>query len=178
MFSFWNFITIFVVIQTFIIKVKVDQDVIQKRRQWIQWFSGLKENKISRLYTVLFFMRRQLFWVLILLFQDLSMILKVSVYSSIQFVYFVVLCFLRPFEKTKDMITDWINEMIYFVLCILLTYFNTENTWSSVVQNIYIWIIISNNLVLFAFEFLSCFKCKSKNFFNIFSLQDPIRLMF
>ena len=154
----------FIIFQIFATKVIVLEESPNKRRACIHWFSGLKESRISRIYSLLFWLRRQLFCVLILLFKDLNMITKISVYASIQFVYMVLCCCLRPFKMTKDAIIDSINEFIYLVLCILLVYFNTSDRWSSVISNAYIWIIISNNLVLLIFEIVCCFKWKSKNF--------------
>ena len=160
LFLFWTLITAFAFCQIFSIKLQTPQNVEEERRPCIRWFSELKENKVPRLYGVLFFVRRQVFWVLILLFQDISMIIKVYVYTSMQFMYIVALCYLLPFKYKKDMTVDWINELIYFVLCILLIYFNTEGLWSKNIQYTYIWIIISNNIMLMLFEIIFCFKCK------------------
>ena len=158
-----NMVIMFIIFQIFATKVIALEESPNKRRVCIHWFSGLKESRISRIYSLLFWLRRQLFCVLILLFKDLNMITKISVYATIQFVYMVLCCCLRPFKMTKDAIIDSINELIYLVLCILLVYFNTSDRWSSVISNAYIWIIISNNLVLLIFEIVCCFKWKSKN---------------
>ena len=160
LFLLWTLITAFAFCQIFSIKLQTSEDDVKERRPCIRWFSGLKENKISRLYGVLFFVRRQVFWVLILLFQDISMIVKVSLYVCLQFVYITILCFLRPFSFNKDMAVDLIFELIYFVLCILLTHFNTESAWNKDMQYTYIWIIISNNIVLLLFEIIFIFKWK------------------
>ena len=180
LFLFWMLITVFAFWQIFSIKLHTSEDDVKERRPCIRWFSGLKESKVSRFYGVLFFVRRQVFWVLILLFQDISMIVKVSVYASLQFVYIALLCYLQPFNYLKDMAIDWINELIYFVLCILLWFFNTENAWSMGIQYTYIWIIISNNIIMLLFEIISIFKRKSMISFKIdllflyeLHLQEP-----
>ena len=135
-----------------------------KRRLWAHWTNGLQDKLWKRIFAILFFIRRIVFWVLILLFKDLSMYLKVWSYSAIQLSYIAILCFLRPFQHTKDMLSNWVNEGVYFVLCILLTFFNTEDRWSLAVENMYIWIIISNNLILIILDIVFWFKWKSKTF--------------
>ena len=137
-----------------------------KRRLWAHWTNGLQDKLWKRIFAVLFFIRRIVFWVLILLFKDLSMYLKVWSYSAIQFSYIAILCCLRPFQHTKDMLSNWVNEGVYFVLCILLTFFNTEDRWSLAVENMYIWIIISNNLILIILDIVFWFKWKSKTFIS------------
>ena len=154
-------IIVFVIIQIFATKILTIEESPDKRRTCIHWFSGIKESRISRIYSVLFWLRRQLFCILILLVKDFDMITKISVYWSIQFVYMILCYFLRSLKKTKEAITDSISELIYFVLCILLTYFNKPDRWNLVISNAYIWIIISNNLISFIFEVVCCFKWKS-----------------
>ena len=164
----WNIIIVLWVCLIFSTKIIEDGELQFKRRRCIHWFSGLKERRISRFYTLLFFLRRQLFWVLILLFKDIKMIVKLSVYSLMQLVYIVILWFHRPFKYSKELIIDLINEFVYLSLWVLLIHFNTENAWNSVTQNLYIWIIIGNNIVLLIFEIVFCFKWKSN--FLIFIL--------
>ena len=167
---FWNIIIVLWFCLIFSTKIIEDGELQFKRRRWIHWFDGLKERRISRFYTLLFFLRRQLFWVLILLFKDMRMIIKVSVYSSMQLVYIVILWFHRPFRYSKELVIDLINEFVYLSLWALLIHFNTEDVWNSVMQNVYIWIIIGNNVVLLFFEIAFCFKWKSKFFYFLLQI--------
>ena len=63
-----------------------------KRRLWAHWTNGLQDKLWKRIFAILFFIRRIVFWVLILLFKDLSMYLKVWSYSAIQLSYIAILC--------------------------------------------------------------------------------------
>ena len=163
----WNIIIVLWVCLIFSTKIIEDGELQFKRRRCIHWFSGLKERRISRFYTLLFFLRRQLFWVLILLFKDIKMIVKVSVYSLMQLVYIVILWFHRPFKYSKELIIDLINEFVYLSLWVMLIHFNTEDVWNSVIQNVYIWIIIGNNVILLIFEIAYYFRCKSNFYFYL-----------
>ena len=129
----------------------------QKRKLWGHCFSGLQIEQSFKFYTLLFFIRREVFWVLILIFEDLDMMLKISMYSVIQFVYFAIIWVMRPFEHQKDNLIDFINEVIYLVLCLMLWYWNTSERWNSVIEYIYIYIIIANNLINLLFSIASWF---------------------
>ena len=90
------------------------------------------------------------------------MILKISVYSIIQFVYLIIVLVMRPFEFVKDYLLDLVNETIYLVLCLMLIYWNKSERWNSVVENTYICIIIANNLFIITVAFMSWIKRKKK----------------
>ena len=90
------------------------------------------------------------------------MILKISVYCVIQFVYLVIIWVMRPFEFVKDYLLDLVNETIYLVLCLMLIYWNKLERWNSVVENTYICIIIANNLFIITVAFMSWIKRKKK----------------
>ena len=156
---FWNIIAIAWIYMIF--ATKTEANTPEKGRWFIHCFKGLKESKLSRFHTLLFYTRRQLFWVLILFCKDFRMIAKIITYASMQFIYIVILWINRPFKNRKEFVIDLINELIYFSLWILLIHYNSEDRWSSMSEYAYIWIIISNNIVLLLFETIYCFKFKS-----------------
>ena len=168
LFLFWYIVVAVWFWQIFSTKIVENEDSKLQKRKCINWFDGLKERKISRIYTLLFFLRRQIFWILILLFKDLKMIIKVSTYSFIQLIYIIILCINRPLMFTKELIIDLINEIIYLVLWILLIHYNSESVWNTALQYAYIWIIIGSKVILLILEIAYCFKWKSNNQFKFY----------
>ena len=115
-----------------------------------QCFSDIKDSCQSRLMSVLFFMRRILLWVVVIIFKNTQLTTKLIIFVSIQSLYMLAILIIRPFEKMKNFMLEMINEIFYLLLWCLLFRYNTENNWTNQITQIYLWVMISNN-VLFAF---------------------------
>ena len=112
-----------------------------------QWFSDIKDLCLSRWMTTMFFVRRALLWIVVIIFKNVHLKTKLIIYVSIQSVYVLSILAIRPFEKIKNQMLEMLNEIFYLVLWSLLFKYNTENDWTNKITQIYIWIIISNNII-------------------------------
>ena len=110
---------------------------VSRHRPCGHCFDGLQRSKLRRVHALLFFVRRTAFCMLILLFADLAMLVKVWLYAAMQFAYLTTVWVLRPFEQKKDNVIEIINEFIYLILCLILTYLNAPERWSIVLQYAY-----------------------------------------
>ena len=100
-FILWNVVIIWCFIMILTTNISSNSQN-QKRKLCGHMFSGLKVQRKSKFYILLYFIRRELFWILTLLFKDLKMAFKISLFSAIQFSYLTCLWFIRPFKNTKD----------------------------------------------------------------------------
>ena len=65
------------------------------------------------------------------------------------------------FQRNKNNIIEIANEWYYLVLVSLLSYFNSPDRWSEIIESVYLYIIIANSLTI-----ISVIISKSKHEFN------------
>ena len=112
-------------------------------------FESIKDSKFARLNSLKFLMQRFLFWIISLIPTFNIDYVKISLFSSIQFISFLYIVIIRPFENVKENLFEIINDSFYFVLWVLLLYLNESSHWTRPFQIVYMWIILSNNIVVF-----------------------------
>ena len=113
-----------------------------------EFFRGIQQNKRHKFYVTLLLLRR--FWFVILLITWLFMSSSVLtiVLSLIQFFYILSLLYLRPYEETNGNLIEILNEIYFGFLVLFLTIINTEDKWNSTKTNTYMWVLVSNTLVV------------------------------
>ena len=132
---------------TFSKTIKGKKEPKPKRRKCEQWILGTKHPKLARLFTFMFFTRRLLLWVLVFIFVERNLYLKLWIYAIIQGIYMLMFTCIRPLEETKELLNEWINDIFYLILIVLLFFYNKIEDWSSLMKNIYIYLILANNLL-------------------------------
>ena len=113
-----------------------------------EFFSGIRAGKFSRLYATLLLSRRVFFVMLLILGQSLTNIALIVPMIIVQIAYLTNLIIVKPFKQRKDNIIEIVNEWFYLLLVSLLSYFNTEDRWAGVMENIYLWIILGNSMTI------------------------------
>lgn len=131
---------------------------LHSRRQSNSWktvyvasacFSGVKRKDwYTRMSIFVFFLRRALLTIIVILFVEYSLMVKLTVYTSIQVAMLWYVIIVRPFEEIKDQITEIVNEIIYLFLVCFLFVFNKKGDWDKFSEQIFIWTIIGNNILL------------------------------
>ena len=111
-----------------------------------EFFSGIKDEKYSRLYPTLMLIRRLIFIVWLILGKSLSSIILICPMIVVQVAYLVNLVFIKPYKLVKDNIIEITNEWFYCLLVGLLSYFNSKERWNSVSEDIYFGIILGNSI--------------------------------
>jgi len=84
---------------------------------------------------------------IVFIFSDLSLFLTTLAFTSIQLAYMVVHFAIRPMKFLKDQLQEMLNEIIYFVLIVILLFWRDEEDWSSYKTNMYIWVMVGNTVV-------------------------------
>jgi len=65
----------------------------------------------------------------------------------IQLLYMATHFALRPMGEVKDQLLEMVNEVIYATLVVILAVWTQESDWSNLHASLYIWLMISNNIV-------------------------------
>ena len=111
-------------------------------------FSGVKSGAIPRLYSTLLLARRAIFVALLIFGKSLNNISLICPMIVIQIVYLSSLIIVGPYKQVKNNIIEVTNELFYFLLITLLSYFNTAERWSGTIEKVYFYIILANSVVI------------------------------
>ena len=113
-----------------------------------EFFRGVQQNKRHRFYVSLLLLRRFWFVILLITWLFISSRVLTIVLSLIQFLYILSLSYLRPYEETKGNLIEIMNEIYFGFLVIFLAIVNTEDEWNSIKTKTYMWVLVSNTLVV------------------------------
>ncbi|CAI2363191.1 unnamed protein product [Moneuplotes crassus] len=138
-----------------------------------EFANGLKHNKAAKLYSVLGLSRRLMFCCWLMICNSLPSIVNALGVLVIQTPYLGYILFVRPLDKVPNKIIECINELIFFGISLFLCCYSSETSWSKVVSNIFINVILANNIIItliisttFTLTLLSlikgCFRSKSR----------------
>ena len=113
-----------------------------------EFFRGIQQKKRHKFYVTLLLLRRFLFVILPISWLFMSSRVLTIVLFLIQIFYILSLLFLRPFVETKGNLIEILNEIYFGFLVLFLTIVNTEDKWNSTKTNTYMWVLVSNTLVV------------------------------
>ena len=150
MFAFCGFFICFGFISLSLINyiIHKNTDNMEKYIPLKEFFSGLKSRGLSKLYSTLLLMRRALFVSLLIFGQSFSNIGLICPMIIIQIIYLSGLTIVRPYKLVKDNIIEITNEWFYFLLIVLLSYFNSKDRWGGWIENVYLMIILGNSMTI------------------------------
>ena len=114
-----------------------------------EFFIGQKYDRKSKFYTTALLLRRIMFICLLIVFSSLSSKLLISILMLLQLFYVGNLIFIRPYKGVKENIIEILNELYISFLLSILILLNSENNWNSIKTKIYMWVLVSNTLVVF-----------------------------
>ena len=123
-------------------------EVFKTQKYFVTLVKGFKPSWIWRSYWLMFLIRRTLFILVIFILQEYEMMLRISIFASIQGVYFGYIIFLRPHDSIKENLNDFINEVFYLFYTAFLLHFNIQERWTDTITDAYFWILMSNNFIL------------------------------
>ena len=114
----------------------------------IEYFAGLKDKTICRLYILIFLIQRILSTVIVIMLACLSLPLKMILLSLAQTGWTIFLLIIRPYQLHKDNICEWINQLNVTFFSWMMIHYNTEESWNNVVNWISIGILILCSLII------------------------------
>ena len=118
-----------------------------------EFFRGNKYNKNSRFFVFIQLLRRFIFVFMLINLESVYSKLLIGILVFIQIVYIGYLIFTRPYELAKWNIIEILNEVYFCILLLILIFLNTESNWNSTKTSMYMWMLISNTLVIFIIIF-------------------------
>ena len=130
-----------------------------------EYFRGFKQERKHKLYVVILLLRRLLFVVLLVTWNFISSRTLIGILIVIQVIYTIYLFYLRPYKEVKWNIIKILNEIYFGFLIIFLVFVNTEDQWDSVKTNLYIWVIVSNTLIVFTIILSKILICNGIGYF-------------
>ena len=127
---------------------------LNKMYYFIEFFSGIKGTRKARIYALMFLLRRTVLCCIVLLLHDvMSLTVLNSTFVLFQVCYLWFSVFFKPFSEIKDNILEMMNEVFYTLLWSSLIYFQTQDKWSQVFENIYIGLMMLNNWIFALISF-------------------------
>ncbi|CAI2376836.1 unnamed protein product [Moneuplotes crassus] len=122
-----------------------------------EFFSGVKPHFKYRVYSTLFLSKRIVLIGLVIFMEKLPMIAKAILFVLVQTVSLGIIVSLRPFSDLKNNIIEIINEIHLLICCSVMLYFNKESHWNTTKTAIYIYVLLSDIIIvcLISFVFLA-----------------------
>ena len=114
-----------------------------------EFFRGLQFDEKHKFYITVLLLRRLVFIVLIITWVSISSRALIGILSFIQIWYVVYLSYIRPYINLKENLIELLNEFYFLFLIVYLIAINTESEWSTLKENIYLYVLVSNTLVIF-----------------------------
>lgn len=112
-------------------------------------FLGLKHHKWQKFHIALFFIRRFLFGFLVFFLIDQGKYFKIIMFSVIQGGYITSIGSMRSYVNLKDKLTEIVNEIIYYILIVILFVYNERYEWTKFVKYVYLTLLLSNIFITF-----------------------------
>ena len=123
----------------------------QGNSKLIEFFWGLKESKIYRLYMVSFIIRRAVYTIFFVGLTSLSSKVVFGIITAFQFFYFSYILIIRPFKEIVVNAIEVLNESILLLLIFILNFFPQSGNWTSAQTNVYKVFIVFNFILIFLF---------------------------
>ena len=124
-----------------------------KHNKLEKFFRGVKSQNKYKFFVVAALIRRLLYIVLWITTASLSSRILIAVLTLCQIAYLIYILVLRPFNEFKTNIIEIQNESYFLLILTPLIFLNEEHNWSQTVTSIYIWVIVSNNIMNFIIIF-------------------------
>ena len=112
-------------------------------------FDGIKDNLKSRLYVVALLIRRAVFVLFLILLSSVSIKSAISLLSGVQWVYCILIIFIRPYELTKANVIEIINEVYFTCWFGSLFFLDSEDKWSNGITSTFVGVLVSCTFINF-----------------------------
>ncbi|CAI2384176.1 unnamed protein product [Moneuplotes crassus] len=109
---------------------------------------GLKDSKEARIYTFFLLLRRFVLVIWLISVKDANKYFAIVFLSVFQLFYFSRIVYSRPLAGKCENIVEITNEVFFTVLACLLLHLNTTDVWEGTNTSVYLYILISNNVVI------------------------------
>jgi hypothetical protein len=145
-------------------------DTYKTQKYFIEIFSSLREDWMSRSYNILNYGRRSLLVALVIFLKNINVYAMTSIFTVIQLFYLSIIICLRPFDS-KNNIIEIINEVVFTIVSASLICLNKETNWNTTLSKVFMFSILGNTLIVSLILIVALIiqvkknglKCKSKS---------------
>ena len=122
------------------------------------FFIGLKSQKKFKFYITLLLVRRLLFVTFLICLVTVNSKVLIGTLSFFQTIYIGYIIIARPFKEIKANLIEIMNEIYFFLLFGSLIFLNTQSDWNTDYSLIYMWVLASNSMAIFAVVFSKTYR--------------------
>ena len=124
-----------------------------------EFFWDIKDNKKSRFYVTMLLLRRLVFVTLLVTITSVSSRSLIGTLIFLQFLYGGYIAFSRPYREAKGNFIEIMNEVYFTLFLSTFMAFNYEDDWTSFKTSVYIWVHVSNFVMVFLIVLSKFSKC-------------------
>ena len=125
--SVWLKFLIVVILKT---RSSMKQETQLFKETFSELFEGIKDNKLSKLFTAVQMIRKVLAVAFLMSLSQLNIYVKISTFLMLNFINLLYVVFSRPMMIVKENFITILNEVLLIVLTCLLYLWNTQTDWS------------------------------------------------
>ena len=118
--AFFLSIIFFILTVCLWIKYRNGFDMQQNNKYFKELYAGLKEKHKARLYPSLIMIRKIVFAIFLITWNDIEAIKSVGTFLAMQTIYLMIILLIMPYKSVKDNIMETINEVLFTTLIIML----------------------------------------------------------
>ena len=145
--SVWLKFLIIVIIKT---RSSMKQETQLFKATFSELFEGMKDNKLSKLFTAVQMIRRISAVAFLMSLSQLYIYVKISIFLMLNIINLLYVVFTRPMKIVKENFITILNEVLLIVLTCLLYLWNTQTDWSKLYEYIFIVSITAWSLIIFS----------------------------
>ena len=119
-----------------------------KTKYFSEIYDGIKDNTASKLFIFIFILRRFLMVAVIVFMRNANIWARCICFALIQITVLIYTIIVRPFEKIKDNLIEFVNEITFTILCVFIIICNDESRWVSSLDTILIYFLMFVGLLI------------------------------
>lgn len=146
-FIFWAWMCLFLVLWVIIWKYSTSPSFIRKQWWYKELFEGLKDNKMSRLFSITFMFTRLLSASIIISFARDFYILKLLWFGFVNSCQVGYTLIVKPFSDARENIIETINQISYIFLVGGLLFLQEQKDWTDAYEGIYLTLFIAPSVI-------------------------------
>ena len=146
------------IICTFMLSLSSYEVIEETHNKLGEFYWGIKMQKKNKIHIPLMLSRRMIFISSLICLTSVNSQILIGVLSFLQLLWFVYLVILRPYKEFKGNLIEIIWEMYFLTLLTALIWLNSDEKWTKLSTNMYMWIMTSSSFVVTIIAFSKIFN--------------------
>lgn len=111
-------------------------------------YKDMKNTHMCKLYHLVFTVRRIVIVVLVITLKDIETSYRLTTFTMFQLFAFGYCVLFKPFEGVKDNFIEIINDVTYFVLCVMIMILNQVDYTNLLLSIPMIYVVLANGAIV------------------------------